>query len=88
MATKVKSESREHFKTLSSIALRVDLNPTHTAAIEYDRDLGDEDTLTTAQQVNTGSYRLVRLGNVRFMGLKTRSQLTRVSPLREQSHVH
>lgn len=40
MSTKIRKERREHFQTSSGIELPADFNPSNTAALEYDRDLG------------------------------------------------
>src|SRR5712664_1770960 len=57
MATKTKSERREHFHTSSGIELPVDFNPSNTASIEYDRDLGDPGEFPFTRGIRRDMYR-------------------------------
>jgi methylmalonyl-CoA mutase, N-terminal domain len=57
MATKLKSERREHFETSSEIELPVDFNPSNTEAIEYDRDLGDPGDFPYTRGIRRNMYR-------------------------------
>jgi methylmalonyl-CoA mutase, N-terminal domain len=57
MATKIKDERREHFKTSSGIELPVDFNPSNTEEIEYDRDLGDPGQFPYTRGIRRNMYR-------------------------------
>jgi methylmalonyl-CoA mutase, N-terminal domain len=57
MATKIKTERREHFKTSSGIELPVDFNPSNTAETEYDRDLGDPGEFPYTRGIRHNMYR-------------------------------
>src|SRR5882762_663846 len=60
MATKTKSakpDRREHFHTSSGIELPVDFNPSNTATIEYDRDLGDPGQFPYTRGIRRNMYR-------------------------------
>ena len=60
MVTKIKSakpEHREHFHTSSGIELPVDFNPSNTASIEYDRDLGDPGVFPFTRGIRRDMYR-------------------------------
>jgi methylmalonyl-CoA mutase N-terminal domain/subunit len=57
MATKTRTERREHFKTSSGIELPVDFNPSNTEAIEYDRDLGDPGEFPYTRGIRRNMYR-------------------------------
>src|SRR5258708_17491496 len=60
MATKTKSakpDRREHFHTSSGIELPVDFNPSNTATIEYDRDLGDPGEFPFTRGIRRDMYR-------------------------------
>ncbi|HYR77777.1 MAG TPA: methylmalonyl-CoA mutase family protein [Pyrinomonadaceae bacterium] len=60
MATKIKSakrERREHFHTSSGIELPVYFNPSNTASIEYDRDLGDPGAFPFTRGIRRDMYR-------------------------------
>jgi len=63
----------------STLTLSSNLLNTGDALIRMSREKAEEinitrrsDTLTTARRVNTGSYRLVRLGDAASNGLKIR----------------
>src|SRR4030081_2653371 len=57
MATKTKSERREHFKTSSGIELPVKFNPSNIEAVEYDRDLGDPGGFPYTRGIRHNLYR-------------------------------
>ncbi len=57
MATKIKEERREHFKTSSGIELPVDFNPANTEEVEYDRDLGDPGEFPYTRGIRRNLYR-------------------------------
>lgn len=57
MATKTKSERREHFETSSGIELPVDFNPANTEAVEYDRDLGTPGDFPFTRGIRRNMYR-------------------------------
>jgi len=60
MVTKIKSakpERREHFHTSSGIELPVYFNPSNTASIEYDRDLGDPGVFPFTRGIRRDMYR-------------------------------
>ncbi len=57
MATKLKTERREHFKTSSGIELPVDFNPSNVEAVDYDRDLGDPGSFPYTRGIRRNLYR-------------------------------
>jgi len=57
MATKIKDERREHFRTSSGIELPVDFNPANTESVEYDRDLGDPGEFPYTRGIRRNMYR-------------------------------
>src|SRR5438093_5145234 len=57
MATKIKPERREHFRTSSGIQLPVDFNPSNSEAIENDRDLGDPGQFPYTLGIQRNMYR-------------------------------
>ncbi len=57
MATKIKEERREHFKTSSGIELPVDFNPSNSEELEYDRDLGDPGEFPYTRGIRRNMYR-------------------------------
>ncbi|HEU5237534.1 MAG TPA: methylmalonyl-CoA mutase family protein [Pyrinomonadaceae bacterium] len=57
MATKIKDERREHFRTSSGIELPVDFNPANTETVEYDRDLGDPGEFPYTRGIRRSMYR-------------------------------
>ncbi|HVS21067.1 MAG TPA: methylmalonyl-CoA mutase family protein, partial [Pyrinomonadaceae bacterium] len=57
MVVTTKAERREHFKTPSGIELPVDFNPSNTAAIGYDRDLGDPGQFPYTRGIRPNMYR-------------------------------
>src|SRR5882762_4000126 len=60
MATKTKSakpDRREHFHASSGIELPVYFNPSNTASIEYDRDLGDPGVFPFTRGIRRDMYR-------------------------------
>lgn len=57
MATKIKEERREHFRTSSGIELPVDFNPANTEPVEYDRDLGDPGEFPYTRGTRRDMYR-------------------------------
>ena len=57
MATKIKDERREHFRTSSGIELPVDFNPANTETLEYDRDLGDPGEFPYTRGIRRSMYR-------------------------------
>ncbi len=57
MASKIKSERREHFKTSSGIELPVDFNPSNTEELEYDRDLGEPGEFPYTRGIRRNMYR-------------------------------
>jgi methylmalonyl-CoA mutase N-terminal domain/subunit len=57
MSTKTKSERREHFATSSGIELPIDFNPSNTAELEYDRDLGDPGEFPYTRGIRRNLYR-------------------------------
>ena len=57
MATKIKAERREHFRTSSGIELSVDFNPANTESVEYDRDLGDPGEFPYTRGIRRNMYR-------------------------------
>src|SRR5882724_4000474 len=57
MATKTKTERREHFTTSSGIELPVDFNPSNSEPLEYDRDLGDPGQFPYARGIRRNMYR-------------------------------
>src|SRR5467141_1916522 len=52
-----KPDRREHFHTSSGIELPVDFNPSNTASIEYDRDLGDPGEFPFTRGIRRDMYR-------------------------------
>ena len=57
MATKIKDERREHFRTPSGVELPVDFNPANTESVEYDRDLGDPGEFPYTRGIRRNMYR-------------------------------
>src|SRR5215475_5822257 len=57
MATKIKDERREHFRTSSGIELPGDFNPANTESVEYDRDLGDPGEFPYTRGIRRSMYR-------------------------------
>jgi methylmalonyl-CoA mutase, N-terminal domain len=57
MATKIKEERREDFRTSSGIELPVDFNPANTEKVEYDRDLGDPGEFPYTRGIRKEMYR-------------------------------
>jgi methylmalonyl-CoA mutase N-terminal domain/subunit len=57
MATKIKTDRREHFRTSSGIELPIDFNPSNTESIEYDRDLGDPGEFPFTRGIRRNMYR-------------------------------
>jgi methylmalonyl-CoA mutase N-terminal domain/subunit len=57
MATKIKAERREHFRTSSGIELPVDFNPSNSEPVEYDRDLGDPGEFPYTRGLRRNMYR-------------------------------
>src|SRR3989441_2111482 len=57
MATKIKEERREHFKTSSGIELPVDFNPSNTESLDYERDLGDPGEFPYTRGFRRNMYR-------------------------------
>lgn len=57
MTTRIKDERREHFTTSSGIELPVDLNPSNTEGVEYDRDLGDPGEFPYTRGIRRNMYR-------------------------------
>jgi len=57
MATKIKDERREHFRTSSGVELPVDFNPANTESVEYDRDLGDPGEFPYTRGIRRNMYR-------------------------------
>src|SRR5881628_3836953 len=57
MATKIKDDRRELFKTSSGIELPVAFNPSNTEEIEYDRDLGDPGEFPYTRGIRPNMYR-------------------------------
>ena len=57
MATKIKEERREHFRTSSGIELPVDFNPSNSEPVEYDRDLGDPGEFPYTRGIRRNMYR-------------------------------
>src|SRR5881628_3459542 len=57
MATKIKDDRRELFKTSSGIELPVAFNPSNTEEIEYDRDLGDPGEFPYTRGIRRNLYR-------------------------------
>jgi methylmalonyl-CoA mutase, N-terminal domain len=57
MATKLKTERREHFKTSSGIELPVDFNPSNVEPVDYDRDLGDPGSFPYTRGIRRNLYR-------------------------------
>src|SRR5262245_44494337 len=57
MATKIKDERREHFRTSSGIELPVDFNPANSESVEYDRDLGDPGEFPYTRGIRRNLYR-------------------------------
>jgi methylmalonyl-CoA mutase N-terminal domain/subunit len=57
MPKKIRSERRDRFETTSGIELPVDANPTNTAAIDYDRDLGAPGEFPYTRGIYPSMYR-------------------------------
>jgi methylmalonyl-CoA mutase N-terminal domain/subunit len=57
MATKIKDERREHFRTSSGIELPIDFNPANTEITEYDRDLADPGQFPYTRGIRRNMYR-------------------------------
>src|SRR5918911_1722212 len=57
MVTKQSVERREHFETSSGIELPVDFNPSTTASIDYERDLGAPGEFPYTRGIRPNMYR-------------------------------
>ena len=57
MATKIKTDRREHFRTSSGIELPINFNPSNTERVEYDRDLGDPGEFPFTRGIRRNMYR-------------------------------
>src|SRR5256714_179994 len=57
MATKTKTERREHFRTSSGIELHVAFTTSQSAPVEYDRDLGDPGEFPYTRGIRRNLYR-------------------------------